>query len=141
MTTRTFETVTCTRCNGTGRYSFNLKDGNTCYGCGGKGVKHTKRALMADAWMTDKRTIKASKIAIGQRIHLAGVYPVSKRFAITVAKIERSVCAVNGNSFINVTSVNGNEYVINAALNIKIALSEDNHKALYELALEYQDSL
>jgi hypothetical protein len=27
----------CSRCNGTGRYSYNLKDGSTCYGCGGSG--------------------------------------------------------------------------------------------------------
>ncbi|KAF6565415.1 hypothetical protein G9G63_09670 [Paenibacillus sp. EKM202P] len=28
----------CKRCGGSGRYSFNLKDGSTCYGCGGAGV-------------------------------------------------------------------------------------------------------
>ena len=28
---------TCTRCNGTGKHSFNLKDGDVCYGCGGTG--------------------------------------------------------------------------------------------------------
>ena len=29
--------VTCTRCGGTGKYSFNLLDGDMCYGCEGKG--------------------------------------------------------------------------------------------------------
>lgn len=29
----------CTRCNGTGRYSYNNVDGSRCYGCGGVGVK------------------------------------------------------------------------------------------------------
>ncbi|KZE65128.1 hypothetical protein AV545_04180 [Paenibacillus jamilae] len=28
----------CKRCGGSGRYSYNLKDGSTCYGCGGAGV-------------------------------------------------------------------------------------------------------
>lgn len=27
----------CTRCYGAGTYSFNLKDGTVCYGCGGTG--------------------------------------------------------------------------------------------------------
>ncbi|MCP1185056.1 hypothetical protein [Paenibacillus sp. 1781tsa1] len=28
----------CKRCGGSGRYSYNLKDGSICYGCGGAGV-------------------------------------------------------------------------------------------------------
>lgn len=28
----------CTRCGGTGHYSYNMKDGTVCYGCGGSGV-------------------------------------------------------------------------------------------------------
>lgn len=31
-------TTTCTRCSGSGRYSFNLKDGDVCYGCMGSGT-------------------------------------------------------------------------------------------------------
>jgi ribosomal protein L37E len=27
----------CTRCDGTGKHSFNLRDGDVCYGCGGAG--------------------------------------------------------------------------------------------------------
>ena len=41
------ETVTCSRCMGAGRYSYNMRDGDRCYGCGGKGVKYTKRASVA----------------------------------------------------------------------------------------------
>ena len=28
----------CTRCGGSGHYSFNLRDGTICYGCGGRGT-------------------------------------------------------------------------------------------------------
>lgn len=31
-------TQTCGRCNGAGKHSFNLRDGDTCYGCGGAGI-------------------------------------------------------------------------------------------------------
>ncbi len=41
MNTQTQPVITtkvCTRCGGTGSYSYNLKDGTRCYGCGGTGV-------------------------------------------------------------------------------------------------------
>jgi hypothetical protein len=31
-------TQICPRCIGTGKHSFNLKDGEVCYGCGGTGM-------------------------------------------------------------------------------------------------------
>ena len=41
---------TCGRCLGSGRYSFNLMDGDKCYGCGGSGTKVRKinRELVKD---------------------------------------------------------------------------------------------
>jgi hypothetical protein len=32
-----FELTACGRCGGCGEYSFNLRDGSTCYGCSGSG--------------------------------------------------------------------------------------------------------
>jgi len=32
-----FETTDCGRCGGCGEYSFNLRDGKRCFGCGGSG--------------------------------------------------------------------------------------------------------
>lgn len=43
----TFETGTCTRCMGSGEYSFNALDGTRCYGCGGSGVKLTRAGRAA----------------------------------------------------------------------------------------------
>lgn len=38
MTTKVQSTTkTCGRCLGTGKHSYNLKDGDVCYGCGGSG--------------------------------------------------------------------------------------------------------
>ncbi len=48
MTSKTrMETTTCSRCGGSGRYSYNMRDGDRCYGCSGKGVNYTKRANVA----------------------------------------------------------------------------------------------
>src|SRR5678815_5107110 len=38
MTADMIASQACGRCGGTGRYSFNLMDGDRCYGCGGSGL-------------------------------------------------------------------------------------------------------
>lgn len=54
--------VTCTRCDGSGKFSYNLMHGDMCYGCGGKGYvirdeAKYKKAQAAKA----KRDEKAAK--------------------------------------------------------------------------------
>lgn len=41
---------TCSRCGGSGRYSFNLIHGTRCYGCGGTGKQKTKPAKPTPRW-------------------------------------------------------------------------------------------
>lgn len=41
---------TCTRCNGTGRFSFNLQHGTKCYGCNGTGKQYTKPRKPTPKW-------------------------------------------------------------------------------------------
>lgn len=43
-----FATKTCTRCAGTGRHSYNLRDGDTCYGCSGTGSMWATKAIAAE---------------------------------------------------------------------------------------------
>ena len=58
-----FEKTTCSRCNGTGRYSFNLMHGNVCFGCSG-----TKTQITANG----KRAQKAYSAALAKNQALAG---------------------------------------------------------------------
>jgi 1,2-phenylacetyl-CoA epoxidase PaaB subunit len=44
------QTYTCTRCNGTGRYSFNLLHGTTCFGCKGTGKQKTRPTKPKPKW-------------------------------------------------------------------------------------------
>ena len=44
------QAYTCTRCNGTGRYSFNLMHGTKCYGCNGTGKQYTKPKAPSPKW-------------------------------------------------------------------------------------------
>jgi hypothetical protein len=42
-----FEMKNCTRCGGSGRYSYNPEDGDRCFGCGGSGRQRTKAGVAA----------------------------------------------------------------------------------------------
>jgi 1,2-phenylacetyl-CoA epoxidase PaaB subunit len=44
------QTYTCTRCNGTGRYSFNLQHGTMCFGCRGTGRQKTRTKAPTPKW-------------------------------------------------------------------------------------------
>ncbi len=44
------QAYTCTRCNGTGSYSFNLMHGTKCYGCNGSGKQYTKPKAPSPKW-------------------------------------------------------------------------------------------
>lgn len=54
--------ITCPRCTGSGRHSFNLRDGDVCYGCSGSGFKMVNPT-------TDAR--KAAKAAEKEAYHTA----------------------------------------------------------------------
>lgn len=67
-----FDTETCGRCGGGGKYSYNLKDGDMCYGCNGSGWVFTKKAAPFVAEATETlRTRKApvvGKLEVGDRV-------------------------------------------------------------------------
>ncbi len=68
MAKTVFETETCGRCGGSGRFSFNLMDGDRCYGCGGTGWKHTKRGRVASAWFRDAMKTKVADLEPGFKL-------------------------------------------------------------------------
>jgi hypothetical protein len=63
-----FETETCGRCCGSGKYSFNLMHGDRCYGCGGTGLRFTKRGLAAKNFFAQSMKRAAGDIKVGEYI-------------------------------------------------------------------------
>lgn len=63
-----FENVTCGRCGGSGRYSYNMMHGDRCYGCGGAGVKLTKRGRAAQEYLNDLRSVRADEVKVGDLV-------------------------------------------------------------------------
>lgn len=72
MAKSVFEHVTCSRCLGTGQYSYNQIDGSRCYGCQGTGNKYTKRGAVARAWWKAQTEMVASEVTVGMRIETMG---------------------------------------------------------------------
>ena len=74
-----FETKVCSRCGGSGRYSFNLMHGTMCYGCNGSGVQFTKRGLAARQFFDESLTVPASELKVGMGIKESSEW---KRFSL-----------------------------------------------------------
>lgn len=66
-----FETEVCSRCNGTGRHSFNGEH-SICYKCDGKndGKALTKRGAAAKAYYLAKFQVAASTVVVGDLISI-----------------------------------------------------------------------
>lgn len=73
-----FETQTCTRCGGSGQYSFNLLDGTKCYGCSGTGNKLTKRGLAAQNFLENLLVVDIENLKVGDAIK---IFSFDKKFA------------------------------------------------------------
>lgn len=62
----TFEQTECSRCGGSGHYSWNQIHGSVCYGCGGSGKKLTKVGDVAKKEYDARMSIPACELIPGQ---------------------------------------------------------------------------
>jgi hypothetical protein len=79
-----FETKTCSRCGGSGSYSYCQMYGSTCFGCSGSGRQLTKRGKAAAAFLRSLRTVKASAVNFGDAVLIEGCPGFSKTTYIRV---------------------------------------------------------
>ncbi len=74
----TYETKTCGRCGGSGKYSYCTMYGSTCFGCSGSGKLYTKagRTAMAsvESFIKSLCTVPVSAVVPGMRVRgLCGI--------------------------------------------------------------------
>lgn len=97
---RAFPYKHCTRCGGSGHYSFNLMHGTMCYGCSGKGKAPASKkvAELSSRYATERRRIVTpvlSSVWPGDRIKLGGgEYRTVTSIEVTSERYGHSV--VNG---------------------------------------------
>jgi len=153
-----FETKSCSRCGGSGRYSFNLMHGDRCYGCAGSGLQHTKRGSAARAffqkslekplsevnvgdyilfdismWGGAERWCKVEKIEAGQSPYIInGVRDESIRYTLHLTRKGKSVSSYGGLAVDHMLKSVKNDEELNArkaaALEYQGTLSEKTGK-------------
>lgn len=73
-----YEHVTCSRCGGSGTYSYCSMYGSTCFKCGGRkrvpSKAGAKAAAAVKAFMADNFSIRVSDLKPGDRIKVDGRY-------------------------------------------------------------------
>ena len=134
-----FERVTCTRCFGSGRYSWCEMYGDRCFKCGGSGEQLTKRGEATSVWLRDRLATTADDIDVGDRINL-------NRVKFTVTSIENNVPTgwgriVDGETIwidgLRFTSANGKTYRAAYDAQCSRVATDADRKA----AAEYQNRL
>lgn len=84
-----FETQTCPRCNGSGRYSYCETHGTCCFKCGGKGIVFTKRGVAAQIHFNRLCSKTAGEVQVGETIQVndMGFHYFSKVVEVTEPRI------------------------------------------------------
>lgn len=65
MEQNSLETQDCSRCGGSGRYSYCTMYGDRCFKCGGAGKVYTKRGLVAKHYLDGLREVKVEDLKVG----------------------------------------------------------------------------
>jgi hypothetical protein len=131
-----FEHVTCSRCGGSGNYSYCQSYGTTCFKCRGSGAQLTKRGKAAQAWLNNKRCIPASEFKVGDKFLMDGIPGFSKSQWVEILSIttdERGCLNFNGKD----TGYNG----LPAETRVRRCMTNGEAAALKQEALAYQATL
>lgn len=131
-----FESVVCSRCCGTGNYSFNPINGTRCFGCGGRGHKYTKRGAAALKFYLDSLNKLPQDIKVGELVQVDNVY---SKYFIRVQKIEH----IDGTTFFE--GVNNTKGIVRAGYDdripVRVGHTNDEKRAKGAIALDYQSTL
>lgn len=82
-----FETTECSRCGGSGHYSYCQQYGTVCFKCHGRGTTLTRRGAAAHEIYTASLTRPASDVRVGQMIRVDGLPGVAPTFWLTITEI------------------------------------------------------
>lgn len=81
-----FETEGCSRCGGSGRYSYCQMYGSTCFKCHGAGKVYTKRGAAALALYRGSLMVPAKDMQLGDLLEIDDFFK-GKRFFVRVDNI------------------------------------------------------
>ncbi len=96
-----FDTGTCSRCGGSGHYSYNQIDGTVCYGCGGSGKKLTKAGANARRIYEEALSIPAENVLPGMVMMVRVLGGSPKRLRVSEV-VQGNQMTVNGEPVDNI---------------------------------------
>ena len=132
-----FENVTCSRCGGSGKFSWCQSHGDMCFKCHGDGKTLTKRGHAAQFWLNAQKRKPGSEIKVGETIMIDGIPGFSPSFWAKVTEI-------NGDCDITAVGIkNGQSMVLNGwgTQDVRAAQSKERLAELRVQALAFQASL
>ena len=83
-----FENKTCSRCGGSGNYSYCSMYGSTCFKCHGDGVVLTKKGRAAQIWLNAKKRKLLGEVAVGEWVLSEGVPGFSASVWVKIDTVE-----------------------------------------------------
>ena len=137
-----FERTICSRCGGSGHYSYNATTGTTCFKCHGAKETLTSRGLMALEWFRAQSSVPASELVPGQRATIPGMGKIN---IVSVEWADRSAKKKSGEwseyAAVYVQSKTLGGYYCAPETLVQIILPAEEHNALLAKAIEYQNGL
>ena len=139
-----FEVKICSRCHGSGQYSYNQIDGSRCYGCSGEKVQYTKRGKAAKLFYKASLEMDPADVQVGQRIETTsgGKYTVAE---IVGVEQQGSYMLPDGTwkpTMVHVfISAQGTRFTATANYKVKLVPHGEDKARLVAAALAYQDTL
>jgi hypothetical protein len=70
----------CSRCGGCGRYSWNYRDGDTCFGCNGSGWQITKRGAAAVEFYKNNQNVPSEWVEVGDKVFVSYIPTLGQGF-------------------------------------------------------------
>jgi len=143
MKTLLFENRVCSRCMGSGEYSYCSMYGRTCFKCAGAGAVLTARGRVAQAFLNKARMAKASEFKVGDSYLYEGIPGFSRSEWVKITEIRPTA---NGNGELDFVGVNKKGETtgfngLTAATELRKARTKEELAAMKAAALEFQASL
>lgn len=139
-----FETESCSRCGGSGHYSYNQISGTRCFKCGGAKIVLTKRGSVARNHFYSLFELPASEVTAGMFVYTHGSSLSSSKKWRKVEAVSVSSCVVivNGVKQAQI-ELTFKDHTYGLFPSSKVAAARDNEhiEANLAAALEYQDTL
>lgn len=130
------ENVTCSRCGGSGKFSWCQMHGSTCFKCWGAGVTLTKKGAAAQAWLNAQKRKPGAEVKVGETILIEGIPGFSASFWAKVTEVAEGC---------NITAVgkNGQSQVLNGwgEQSVRVAQTKERLAELRVEALAFQANL